>query len=155
MKKGCFPYFALSLTVFIVDQYTKYLVRMSLAPFDVVHVLPVLNLVHVENTGSAFGLFRSLGNSFFIVIAACASIFVALLIVKDSSNRAAFSLILGGAVGNLTDRIMLGRVVDFLDLHVANYHWPAFNVADAALTAGIALMLVQSAVQICRGRRHE
>ncbi|MEJ2683343.1 MAG: signal peptidase II [Candidatus Sulfobium sp.] len=155
MNRGYFPYFMLSLSIFFVDQSTKYFVRTSMAPLDVIHVLPVLNLVHVRNVGSAFGLFRSLGNTFFIVVAACASLFIALLIVKDRSNGTAFSLILGGALGNLADRIMYGHVVDFLDLHAGRYHWPAFNIADSALTAGITLLLVQSAAEVWRARRHE
>jgi signal peptidase II len=155
MNKGYLRYFLLSVTVLIFDQSTKYFVRTGLSQFDIIHVLPVLNLVHVENVGSAFGLFKTLGNAFFIAIAACASLFVSLLIVKDRNNRAAFSLILGGAAGNLADRIMYGHVVDFLDLHAGKYHWPAFNVADSALTVGIVLMLVQSVVQMRRERRHD
>jgi len=155
MKKGYLPYFFISLAVFVADQATKCIIRRVVGPFDIIHVLPVLNLVHIENMGSAFGLFRSLGNTFFIVVAACASFFVAFLIVKDHNNRTAFSLILGGALGNLADRIMYGHVVDFLDVHAGKYHWPSFNVADSALTAGIALMLVQATVQIWKGRRHE
>lgn len=155
MKRGYLPYFLLSLAIFVIDQLTKYVIRKTVGPFDMIHVFPVLNLVHIENTGSAFGLFRSLGNTFFIVVASCASLFVALLIVKDHSNRAAFSLILGGAAGNLFDRIMYGHVVDFLDVHAGRYHWPAFNVADSALTAGIALLLLQSIFQAWKGRQHE
>jgi signal peptidase II len=155
MNKGYLRYFLLSVTVLIFDQSTKYFVRTGLSQFDIIHVLPVLNLVHVENVGSAFGLFKTLGNAFFIAVAACASLFVSLLIVKDRNNRAAFSLILGGAAGNLADRIMYGHVVDFLDLHAGKYHWPAFNVADSALTVGIVLMLVQSVVQMRRERRHD
>jgi signal peptidase II len=155
MKKRHFAYFALSLAVFIVDQYTKHLVRRALPTFETIHVMSVLNLVHVENVGSAFGLFKSLGNIFFIVVASFASLAVAFLIVKDSDNRTAFSLILGGAVGNLADRMKYGHVVDFLDLHIGNHHWPAFNIADAALTAGILLVFVQLVVQMFRSRRHE
>ncbi len=145
----------LSLAILILDQSTKYFVRTGLTQFDIIRVLPMLNLVHVENVGSAFGLFKALGNAFFIAIAACASLFISFMIVKDRNNRTAFSLILGGAVGNLADRTMHGYVVDFLDLHAGKYHWPAFNVADSALTVGIVLMLVQSVVQMRRERRHD
>jgi signal peptidase II len=155
MNKGYLRYFMLSVAVLILDQSTKYFVRTGLSQFDIIHVLPVLNLVHVENVGSAFGLFKTLGNAFFIAIASCAALFVSFLIVKDRNNRAAFSLILGGAAGNLADRIMYGRVVDFLDIHAGKYHWPAFNVADSALTVGIVMMLLQSVVQMRRERRHD
>lgn len=126
-----------------------------MAPLDVIYLLPVLNLVHVRNVGSAFGLFRSLGNTFFIVVAACASLFIALMIVKDRKDGAAFSMILGGALGNLADRVMYGHVVDFLDLHAGRYHWPAFNIADSALTAGITLLLVQSAIEVWKSWSNE
>lgn len=155
MKRGYLPYFVFSLAVFIFDQATKHFARTAIAPFGIIHVLPFLNLVHVENVGSAFGMFKALGNTFFIVIASCASLFVALLIVKDRNSRTPLSLILGGAAGNLTDRIMYGHVVDFLDLHAGRYHWPAFNVADSALTAGIVLMLLQAVVQFRKERPNE
>lgn len=155
MKRKHFAYFALSLAVFIVDQYTKHLVRKTLPAFETVHVMSVLNLVHVENVGSAFGLFKSLGNIFFLVVASLASVAVAFMIVKDSDNRTAFSLILGGAVGNLADRIKYGHVVDFIDLHAGTHHWPAFNIADAALTVGILLVFIQLLFQMLRSHRHD
>lgn len=155
MKRRYVPYFVLSLSILFIDQSTKHFVRTSMAPLDVIHLLPVLNLVHVRNVGSAFGLFSSLGNTFFIVVAACASLFIALMIVKDRKDGAAFSMILGGALGNLADRIMYGHVVDFLDLHAGGYHWPAFNIADSALTAGITLLLVQSAIDAWKSWRNE
>jgi signal peptidase II len=102
--------------------------------------LPFFNIVYVENIGSAFGMFKSLGNVFFIIVAALAMVFVSILIIKDKDNRLSFSLILGGAAGNLTDRIIRGYVIDFLDMYVGRYHWPAFNVADSALTIGIFLI---------------
>lgn len=154
MKKGYYPYFVLSLGVLVIDQYTKHLVRADIARFAVVHVLAVLNLVHIENVGSAFGLFKSLGNGFFVVLAVCACFLIAFIIVNDRNNRTAFSLILGGAAGNLADRILYGHVVDFIDFHAGSHHWPAFNIADAALTAGIALILIQTVVHL-GGRRHE
>jgi signal peptidase II len=147
MKRGC-EYLVLSLVVFMTDQATKCFVRKFVGPFDIIHVLPVLNFVSIQNWASAFGLFRFLGNIFFIVVAACASVFVAILIVKGHDNRTAFSLILGGATGNLADRIIYGRVIDFLDVHVGKYHLPAFNLADSALIVGISLLLLQSVVQL-------
>lgn len=155
MRRGYFPYLALSLAVFVVDRATKYLVRTELPRYEVIHILSFLNLVHVENVGSAFGLFKALGNTFFIVIAACIFLFIVFMLVRDRNNRTAFSLILGGAAGNLADRIIFGRVLDFVDVHVGTYHWPSFNVADSALTAGIALMILQSMVRTWRGRRRE
>jgi signal peptidase II len=144
MKIRYTHFFLISATILILDQYTKYLIKSHLSAFEVVGISPFFNIVYVENTGSAFGMFKNLGNAFFITIAILATIAVTFLIVRDSNNRVSFSLILGGAMGNLADRIVYGYVVDFLDLHAGKYHWPAFNIADSALTVGIVLLLTKS-----------
>jgi signal peptidase II len=125
----------------LLDQLTKYIIKSYLAPTDVIRALPFFNIVYVENVGSAFGMFRSLGNLFFIIVAFLAIIFVAVLIVREQHGRWGLSLVLGGAAGNLADRLVRGYVVDFLDVYIGKYHWPAFNVADSALTVGIAILL--------------
>ncbi len=150
MKTRFSLFFSISLAICALDQFTKYLIKGHFHVFDVIAVLPFLNIVYVENTGSAFGMLRGLGNVFFIVIAAFAIAVVAFLIVRDGDNRLGFSLILGGAAGNLADRVTYGYVIDFLDLYAGKYHWPAFNVADSALTVGVALLLTKS---ILNGRR--
>ncbi|MEW6739727.1 MAG: signal peptidase II [Nitrospirota bacterium] len=134
------PFFLIALFVFILDQFTKYLIKSYVSPYEIIRVLPFFNIVYVENIGSAFGMFKSLGNIFFIAVAALAMVFVTVLIIKDRDNRLSFSLILGGAAGNLTDRIIRGYVIDFLDVYAGRFHWPAFNVADSALTIGIFLL---------------
>ncbi len=144
MKRGYGPFFLVSLIVFAADQATKYLIISHFSLFEAVNVLPFFSIVYVRNTGSAFGMFRSLGNAFFIVTAVVAIVVVAFLIVRDRENRPGLSLILGGAAGNMTDRLVHGYVVDFLDFYAGSRHWPAFNIADAALTAGIFLLLVGS-----------
>ncbi|MBI5212308.1 MAG: signal peptidase II [Nitrospirae bacterium] len=135
--------FVIALLVFVFDQITKYVIKANISPYQIIEVLPFFDIVYVENIGSAFGMFKSLGNFFFIVIAATAMVFVTVLMIKDKDNRLAFSLILGGAAGNLTDRIIHGYVIDFLDVHIGKHHWPAFNVADSALTIGISLLVVK------------
>lgn len=142
MKKSPFIFFLVSLTIFVLDQLTKYFIKSHIGLFDVVQVTSFFNIVHVLNTGSAFGMFKSLGNAFFIIIALAAMVLVTVLIIKASRNRLLFALILGGAAGNIADRIFLGHVIDFLDFHAGGHHWPAFNVADSALTVGISLLLV-------------
>ena len=132
--------FLVALVIFILDQFTKYLIKSYVSPYEIIRVLPFFNIVYVENIGSAFGMFKSLGNIFFITVAALAMVFVTVLIIKDRDNRLSFSLILGGAAGNLTDRIIRGYVIDFLDVYAGRFHWPAFNVADSALTIGIFLL---------------
>ncbi|MCL0071262.1 signal peptidase II [Thermodesulfovibrionales bacterium] len=135
-------YFLLiSLSVLILDQVTKHLVMSYVMPFDVIRVLPFLNIIYVTNPGGAFGLFRGLGVTFFIVVSSLAIVVMAVLFIYDKVNRLSYSLLLGGAAGNITDRISYGHVVDFLDIHVGGFHWPTFNVADSALLIGFFLLL--------------
>jgi signal peptidase II len=131
-------------SVIILDQITKHLIAAYLSPLDFVEVFPFLHIVNVRNTGAAFGSFRNVGSSFFIVISVLAIIFVITLLAKRTYNYVGLSLVLGGAIGNLTDRMLYGKVVDFLDFSVGSFHWPAFNVADSALTVGIAVILLTS-----------
>ena len=140
MKKSPLPFFLVALIVLALDQLTKYYIRTHLGPFDVVSVFSIFNLVHAENTGSAFGMFKSLGRSFFIIVSITAIVVLSFLVIKDPSNRGAYSLLLGGAAGNVLDRLLYGHVIDFLDVYAGNYHWPAFNVADSALTIGIVIL---------------
>jgi signal peptidase II len=132
------------LSVIVLDQITKYLIASYLSPFDSIEIFPFLHIVNVRNTGAAFGSFRNVGSSFFIVISVIAIIFVMSLLVKRTYNNIGLSLVLGGAIGNLIDRILYGKVVDFIDFSVGSFHWPAFNVADSALTVGIAVILLAS-----------
>lgn len=136
--------FLIALSIFILDQLTKYFVLKYVGPFDVITILPFFNIIYAENIGSAFSMFKSLGNTFFIVVASLAMVFVSVLLVKDRDNRLVFSLVLGGAAGNLMDRIIRGHVVDFLDVYAGRYHWPTFNVADSALTIGIVLLVYKT-----------
>ncbi|MBZ0156156.1 MAG: signal peptidase II [Alphaproteobacteria bacterium] len=144
MKKKAALFFLLALCIFLLDQITKQLIIHHIGPFDTLRVAPFFNIIYAENTGSAFGMFKSLGNSFFIAVALGALIAVSVLLVRDGENRLLYSLVLGGAAGNLADRIRYGYVVDFLDLHIGSHHWPTFNVADSALTLGILLLLYKT-----------
>ena len=128
--------------IVLLDQATKYLARTYINPLESIELLPILNLVSVRNQGAAFGMFRSLGNNFFIAISVAAILFMLWVIVTAKEDYRVFSLLAGGAIGNLIDRLTLGYVVDFVDVTVSGHHWPAFNVADSALTIGIAFMLV-------------
>ena len=132
------------LAVIAIDQITKYLIVTSLSPFDSIEVFPFLHIVSVRNTGAAFGSFRNIGSSFFIIASVAAIGFITTLLMKRTYNTIGLSLILGGAIGNLIDRILLGNVVDFIDFFVGTFHWPAFNVADSALTIGIIIILLTS-----------
>ena len=144
MKNKTSAYFILALVIFLLDQGTKYIVMKNLNLYQVMSVLPFFNLVYYRNIGSAFGMLKGLGNPFFILISAVAIVAITVMIIKDSGSRTGLSLILGGAAGNLTDRIMHGYVVDFLEVYAGNFYWPAFNVADSALTIGIMLLILDA-----------
>jgi signal peptidase II len=131
--------------VAVIDQLTKKLIDTYVTKnTDVIELLPFLNFVNIRNRGAAFGIFADMGNVFFIPVSLIAIIIIVVYLFKltVSSEKLAFSLILGGAVGNLLDRIVHGSVIDFIDFHIGNWHWPAFNVADSVLTIGIGIFLL-------------
>lgn len=125
-----------------LDQITKYLALYYINPYDFIKIFPFLHLVMVTNKGAAFGMFKNIGSGFFIAASIGAILFVIFLLIKGKENYLGLSLILGGAIGNLIDRLLYGRVVDFIDLSIGQYHWPAFNVADSSLTIGVTLILL-------------
>lgn len=135
--------------VVILDQSTKYLILAHVRMYEIITVIPgFFNITHVRNRGAAFGmlsgmpdLFRTL---FFITVTLAAVVVIAVLVKKthDRLPIAAFSLIAGGAVGNVIDRLRFGEVVDFIDWYVRSYHWHTFNVADSAITIGVALLII-------------
>jgi signal peptidase II len=131
-------------SVVALDQLTKYLIMTHLSAYDSREIFPFLHIVHVRNTGAAFGMFKTLGSTFFITLSVCAIFFNVYLLEKKTYDTAGLSLVLGGAIGNLIDRVLYGKVVDFIDFSVGSFHWPAFNVADSALTIGITVILVTS-----------
>jgi signal peptidase II len=143
MKQRPLFFLILSLAV-LLDQLTKYLASTFINPYEPIEVLPVLTLVNVKNVGAAFGLFSSLGNVFFIVVTLVAIAIILFLAIKEKDGFVGLTLILSGAVGNLIDRLVFGHVRDFIDVHACSYHWPAFNVADSALTVGIAVLIIGS-----------
>jgi len=124
----------------LLDQLTKYLVSTYISPLDSIEILPFLHLVHIRNTGAAFGMFKNFGSSFFILLSIVAIIIVLSLLKKGTYSRFGLSLVLGGALGNLIDRIRFGKVVDFIDFSIGDFHWPAFNVADSSLTIGMSVI---------------
>lgn len=137
----------IAAAVLVADQLTKYWVSRSFQLYESLEVTPFFNLVLVHNKGAAFSFLSDAGGwqrTFFTVIALVASVWITWLIRKHSTETLfclALSLILGGALGNVIDRILFGAVVDFLDFHAYGYHWPAFNVADMGITCGAALLI--------------
>jgi signal peptidase II len=141
----------LSLPLYALDQLTKYLVLQYIGPDEPRRVLPgFFHLVNITNTGAAFGSFKD-NNTFFVVISCLALLFVVALLVRRRSldfwRDVSLALLLAGVLGNLTDRLLYGHVIDFLlfDLHVAFAHpWPAFNVADSCITLAVISFVVHS-----------
>ncbi|RJQ41090.1 MAG: signal peptidase II [Nitrospiraceae bacterium] len=140
MRKTAFIIIPLLVTL---DQGTKYFADKLISPFKPVELLPFLHLVNLRNEGAAFGMFKSFGNNIFIIISLVAIIVIFLMLIKGKEDPLGLSLILGGATGNLMDRIFRGSVVDFIDVFAGSFHWPAFNVADSALTIGIGLIFMR------------
>lgn len=143
-------WFALAGLVVLLDQVSKYMVRQQLVYGESVRVTGFFDLVLVFNPGAAFSFLSDASGwqrTFFIAIAVIASAFVSFLLVRHRDKPLfsfALAFILGGAVGNVIDRLAFGAVVDFLHFHVAQYYWPAFNLADSAITCGAALLIWES-----------
>lgn len=144
-------YLLISLAVIVLDQWTKWLVESRLADQGPFVVIPgLLNFIYVENTGVAFGLFAAHGSSWGWLVLALLGIAALTLVgyvfartpIGDRWLLTALALIMGGAVGNLIDRIANQAVTDFIDAYFRSYHWHTFNVADSAITVGICLMML-------------
>lgn len=143
--------------ILLLDQLSKILISSTLPLHSVREIIPGLfNLVHVRNPGAAFSIMagadavwrKGLFVGFTLIVLAIILFAYGKVPKSDRWTRTAYSLICGGALGNLVDRLRLGEVVDFLDFHVGSAHWPAFNVADSAISAG-AVMLV---ISLFRGK---
>jgi signal peptidase II len=141
---------AVAGTVLILDQITKSIVQERMRIHESVPIVErFFSLTYIRNPGAAFGLFADHGNglrmAFFVTISVVAIVFLWTLFVKTPKEafvgRLSMAMVMGGAMGNLVDRIRFGEVVDFLDFYVGSYHWPAFNVADSSISIGVALMV--------------
>jgi signal peptidase II len=144
-------YLWVSVVVIACDQLTKYAAADYLLRHGEVKLAPFLSFVLVHNTGAAFGILSGAGgwqNIFFISIALLACVVILLVIrrleTKDIIIVLGLMLILGGAAGNLTDRLIHGYVIDFIDVYYHTWHWPAFNVADSAITIGAVVLALDA-----------
>ena len=143
----------LSLLIVALDQGSKWLVEERMTPLTPLTVIPDLfDLLFVTNSGIAFGLFRSHGNIWGTALLAALGL-IALTVVGTYFARTpesqrwlltALALVLGGAIGNLTDRVLLGEVTDFFDFYIGTHHWPTFNIADSAISVGIVLLALDA-----------
>lgn len=146
-------YFGVALAAMSADQGTKFAITQWLDLGQSVPLTSFFNLVHVLNPGAAFSFLAGAGGwqrYFFIVLGTAVSLWLVVLLHKGVENRweaRGYSLLLGGAMGNVIDRVLGGAVIDFLDVHLAGWHWPAFNVADIAINLGVGLLLWASFVR--------
>ncbi len=155
-------FYYVALTVILLDQATKLVIVEALRVGQGIPVIPgFFDIVFVLNPGAAFGFLATLSEGvrspFFILITVVAVILIVFYHTRflhaDRLASVALGLILGGAIGNLIDRLRYGMVVDFLDFHVSRYHWPAFNVADSAISIGVGLMLLDMLLDWRREKR--
>lgn len=148
LKNSFAKWLALSLIVLVLDIYSKHLIQQAFEYGEHLEVNHFFDLVRYHNEGAAFSFLATEGGwqrLFFSAIALIASVVMIHLLRKNSEQKLfcfAVALVLGGAIGNLYDRLTLGYVVDFLFFHAGEYYWPAFNLADSAITGGVALLLL-------------
>jgi len=144
------PWYALALLLVVLDQLSKYWVSASFGYGEARAVTGLFNLVLTHNKGAAFSFLASAAGwqrGFFIAIALIAMVVISVLLLRHSGKTLfclSLALILGGAAGNVIDRIAYGYMVDFLDFHLAGWHWPAFNLADSVITVGAVLLVADS-----------
>lgn len=154
-------FYAVALTVVLLDQISKLLIQATIPLGYSLPLIPDLfAIVHVMNPGAAFGFLATqvaeVRDPFFIGISFLAIGFIVYYRHRRFHDHPlaslGLSLILGGAVGNLADRLRIGMVIDFIDVHYYQYHWPAFNVADSAITIGVSLIMLTLILDARRGR---
>ena len=140
-------FYLVAAAVLMADIVTKELVRIKMPMDSRIAVLPFFSLTHVDNTGIAFGLFQQRNLLFIgvgLFVTACLIGYGRQLMRTDRVSAMAMAVVVGGAVGNIVDRVLLGRVTDFLDFYAGPYHWPVFNVADSAICVGASVVAIRS-----------
>ena len=148
---GMLKWLWLSALAIVLDQASKLAVDSTMQLYESIPLMPYFNLTYVHNTGAAFSFLSEAGGwqrwffaALAFIISAVLSVWLARLQKHETLLAIALSLVLGGAIGNLIDRLAYGYVIDFLDIYYNNWHWPAFNIADSAITLGVGLMLAES-----------
>ncbi|MDX8129654.1 signal peptidase II [Methylomonas sp. OY6] len=141
----------ISAVTLVLDQASKLAVDGSMQLFESIPLLPYFNLTYVHNTGAAFSFLAQAGGwqrwlfaGLAVVMSSIIAVWLYRLKKHETLMAVALSLVLGGAIGNLIDRVAYGYVIDFLDVYYRNWHWPAFNIADSAICVGVGLMLLES-----------
>ena len=150
-KKKIYKLTIIGIVIVLLDQLTKFAIIKQLTLYDVIPIIPnFFNIVYVENPGGAFGFLASHSAEvrffMFLIVSCLAVCFVLYFYWKIPSDtcpwlETALAMIFGGAIGNLIDRFRFGTVIDFLDFYVNSWHWPAFNVADSAISIGTTILI--------------
>jgi len=154
---GLWLWLSLALLVLLADQFTKVWIVGSYQWGDILPLTSFFNLVRVHNEGAAFSFLSQAGGWqrwFFTGLGTTAALLMVWLLQKHAGQKLfgfAIACVLGGAVGNVIDRVLYGYVVDFLDFHYAGIHFPAFNVADSAITLGAACLILDELLRVRRG----
>jgi len=140
-----------SALVLVLDQASKLAVDASMQLYESIPLMPYFNLTYAHNPGAAFSFLAQAGGwqrwlfaSLALVMSGIIGVWLARLQKHEALMAMALSLVLGGAIGNLIDRVAYGYVIDFLDVYYQDWHWPAFNIADSAICIGVGLMLLES-----------
>lgn len=137
----------IALVVIITDQITKSIIKADIPLYKSIPVVDgFLNITHIKNTGGAFGILSGINSLFFIIASSIALLIVILYLIRLPENNlwliTSLSLISGGAIGNMIDRVRSGEVIDFIDLFYDRFHWPAFNIADSSITIGVFILFI-------------
>ncbi len=152
------PWLALALLILFLDQLSKIAIERTFEYGDVRPVTSFFNLVLTYNKGAAFSFLANAGgwqDEFLTFVGVGASLFILYLLARHGHQRlfsVALAMILGGAIGNVIDRIVYGHVIDFLDFHWSGWHWPAFNLADSAIVGGAALLILDELLRVRRAK---
>jgi len=153
------PWLALAFVITALDQATKVAIERTLLQGEILRITHYFNLVLAYNKGAAFSFLANAGGwqkHLFTVIGIAASLFIIFLLIRHGEQKLfsfALALILGGAIGNVIDRVLYGHVIDFLDFHIAGWHWPAFNIADSAIVCGAILLVLEEFLRTRRAKQ--
>lgn len=141
----------LAVLVLVMDQGSKIWITTTMFLYESINIIPFFQLTYVHNEGAAFSILNDAGGWqrwFFVSLSVVASIFIVIWLSKlprsENLQSLGLAMVLGGAMGNLIDRLRFGYVIDFLDVYYQTWHWPIFNVADSAITVGVFLLLFDS-----------
>ncbi len=152
------PWLVVAVVVIAADQASKFAIEKTFSYGDVRAVTGFFNLVLTYNKGAAFSFLATASgwqHNFLVAVGVGASLFILYLLARHGTQKlfaAALALILGGAIGNVIDRLLHGHVIDFLDFHWRGWHWPAFNIADSAIVCGAALLILDELLRVRKSR---